>query len=723
MRLSHSLRGLLRVPAFTALVVVTLALGVAANTAIFSVIQAVLLKPLPFHDPEQLVDVDHRAPGVNLEHAGSAAFLYFTYREDAKSFQDVGMWGVDTFSVTGIGEPEEVRGLVVTDAVLPMLGIQAAVGRLFTRQDDSPGSPETVVLTYQYWQSRFGGDRAVAGRRIVMDGVPRDIIGVLPADFRFLDQKPSLVAPMRLDRKDTHLGQFNYSGIARLKPGVTLAQATADVTRLVPVSLTRFPPFPGYNAKMFEEARLAPVLQPLAVRETGDITTVLWVLMGTVGVVLLIACANVANLMLVRADARQQELAVRSALGASRGRIVGELLTESVMLGVVGGLLGVGLAYGALRLLKALAPANLPRVEQIGIDGPVLIFALAISVGSGLLFGVIPAFRHAGLSLATALRAGGRALSESRERRRARSVLVVVQVALALVLLVSSGLMIRTFQALRQVQPGFTDAAHLQTLRIFIPQSQIKEPLAVAQAEEQILNRIAAVPGVESVALTSILPMDGGGWHDPIFAEDKVYTESQIPPLRIFKFVSPGFTRTMGSRIIAGRDFTWTDAYERRKVGMVSENLARELWQTPEAAIGKRIRENLKAPWREVVGVVGDERTDGVNQKAPTTVLWPILMADFTGDETSARRSLSYVIRTHRAGTSALTSEIGKAVWSINPNLPLAAVRYAPGDLRPVARHDVVHAGHAGHRRWHGPASRRGRHLRRHVLLGLAADA
>jgi putative ABC transport system permease protein len=675
MRFAHLLRALVRVPAFTGLVVITLALGIAANTAIFSVIQAVLLKPLPFYDPDQLVDIDHVAPGVNIDHAGSAAFLHFTYRDTGKTFQDVGLWTPETFSVTGVGEPEEVRGLDVTDAVFPILGVQPVVGRFFNRKDDSPDSPETVVLSYEYWQTRFGGDRSVIGRRLLLDGRPREVIGVLPGDFRFLDQRPAVVLPLRLDRKNTHLGEFNYSGIGRLRPGVTLAQATADLTRLVPIALQRFPPFPGFNARMFEEARLAPVVRPLDERETGDIRAVLWVLMGTVGVVLLIACANVANLMLVRAEGRQQELAVRAALGAGRGRIVRELLVESVTLGAFGGVVGVSLAYAALRLLKAMAPPNLPRIDQIAIDGTVLAFAVVVSLAAGLLFGILPALRHAGLHLSAALRAGGRSLSESRERRRARSMLVVVQVALALMLLIGSGLMIRTFQALRNVDPGFTQPEDLQTLRISIPASQVADSAAVVQTEQQILNRLAAIPGVSAVGLTSVIPMEATGWHDLIFASDKVYGESQVPPIRLFKFISPGLLKTMGNRLIAGRDFTWTDVYEKRPVAMVSENLARELWQTPSAAIGTRIRENPKGTWREVVGVVGDVRDDGVSQKAPAAALWPILMDNFAGDQTRAFRSLAYIIRSPRTGSSAFIRDIGQAVWSVNPNLPLASVR------------------------------------------------
>src|SRR6185295_17340560 len=353
MRLPHVLRSLVRVPAFTGLVVFTLALGIAANTAIFSVIQAVLLKPLPFHDPDQLIDVDHAAPGVNIEHAGSAAFLHFTYLDSAKSFQGVGLWRPDSYSVTGIAEPEEVRGLNVTDGVFPVLGVQPLLGRLFNSKDADPKGADVVILSFGYWQTRFGGDRGVVGRRLIVDGRPREVIGVLPGDFRFLDQKPSVIVPIRLNRADTHLGQFNFSGIARLRPGVTIAQATADLSRLIPVALQRFPSFPGFNAKMFEEARLTPFVRPLDQVETGDIRNVLWVLMGTVGIVLLIACANVANLMLVRAEGRQQELAVRAALGAGRGRIVRELLGESVTLGAAAGIVGVALAYAALRVLKA----------------------------------------------------------------------------------------------------------------------------------------------------------------------------------------------------------------------------------------------------------------------------------------------------------------------------------------------------------------------------------
>jgi predicted permease len=671
MKLKHILRRLLRTPMFTIIAVATLAIGIGANTAIFSVIDGILLKPLPYPDPERLVALDHTAFGDGIPHAGMAPFLYFTYREQNRTLEDVGMWDDGTVSVTGLAEPEQVNDLEVTDAVLPLLKVQPVLGRVFSRADDSPGSAETVILTFGYWKARLGGDTSVIGRRILINGKATQVIGVLPEQFRFLDLKPSFVLPMRRDRNKTYLGQFSFQAFARLKPGVTVAQANADMGRMIPIALNGFPPFPGYNRNMFANAKLSPLVEPLKQEVVGDVRSVLWVLMGTIGMVLLIACANVANLLLVRADGRRQELAIRAALGAGWTQLARELLMESVTLGVAGGTAGLALAYGALQLLVAMAPANLPRIENISIDGGVLLFTLAISLFAGLLFGVIPVIKYAGPQLGTALRAGGRTLSQSKERHRARNVLVVVQVALALVLLIGSGLMIRTFQTLKHVEPGFVNPEQVETLRISIPESQVKDEVQVVRAEQAIIEKIAAIPGVSSVGLTSLIPMTNQGWRDGIFAEDHVYNESQIPPLRLFKFMTPGLLKTMGNSLVAGRDFTWIDIYEKRPVAMVSDNLARELWKDPGAAIGKRIRESLKAPWREVIGVVGDERDAGVNQKAPTIVIWPILTDNFSGNKTFVWRSLSYIIRSSRTGSRGFLDEISRAVWAVNPNLPV----------------------------------------------------
>src|SRR3954464_11055488 len=643
MRLSHILRRLVQLPVFAIVAVLTLGIGIGANAAIFSVVDGVLLKPLPYPQADQLIVLDHAAPGISLKSAGAAPFLYYTYREDGRVFQDVAMWTSDTESVTGLAEPEEVRSIVVTDGLLPLLGATPALGRLISPRDDAPGSDDTMMLSAGYWRTRFGADPSVVGRRVTVNGKPREIVGVLPDSFRFFDQKPSLVLPMRLNRQEVRLGQFSYTAVARMKPGVTLEQAKADAARMIPIGLQKFPPFPGFTLKMSEDARLEPNPRLLKDDVIGDVGSALWLLMGTIAMVLLIACANVANLLLVRAEGRQQELAVRAALGASRGRIAYELLAESVVLGLIGGAAGLGLAYAAVRVLVALAPGNLPRVDSITIDATVLLFTVLVSIIAGLLFGAIPVFKYAGPQVAAGLRGGGRTSSASRERHPARSTLVVVQVALAVVLLVSSGLMIRTFQALRHVNPGFTKPAELLTLRLSIPSAQVKEPEAVVRMHQAIMDRIAAVAGVSSVGVSSVVPMTDSGWRDPIFASDKTYEQTKLPPIRLFKFVSPGLLKTMGNPLVAGPDFTWEDAYGKRRVALVSENLARELWQEPSAAIGKQIRENSSSPWREVVGVVADERDEGVDKKAPATAVCPILMDKFEGDDIQVRRTLTYM--------------------------------------------------------------------------------
>jgi len=668
-------RRLMRSPMFTAITLITLAVGIGANTAIFSVLNGVLLKPLPYPNPDQLVGVWETAPGLGWTDANASPSTYFTFREENRTFQDTGIWRTDSVSVTGTGEPGLVESLMVTDGTLPILGIQPIRGRWFSQKDDLPGSPGTVMLTYGYWQRKFGGDSSVLGRRIIIDGEAREVVGVMPQRFRFMNRNVTLIMPLQLDRGKTFVGNFSYLGIARLKPGVTVAQANADVARMLPMMSRKFPMPPGLSLKMFEQARLGPNLRLLKKDVVGDIGNVLWVLMGTIGAVLLIACANVANLLLVRAEGRQHELAIRSALGAGKMRIARELLLESVSLGLLGGVLGVGLAYAALRLLVAMGPSQLPRLDEISIDPIALLFTLAISLIAGILFGLIPVFKYAGPRLESALRQGGRTSSDGRERHRARSVLVVVQVSLALVLLISSGLMIRTVRALNQVQPGFTEPDQVLTLHVSIPEGAVAKPDQVVRTYNDMLEKVAAVPGVTSVSLTNSVTMDGNNSNDPIFAADKVYADEKIPPLRRYKFVSPGSFKTMGSPLLAGRDLTWADIYEHRPVVLVSESLARELWQTPTAALGKQVRENPKGVWREVIGVVGNERDNGVSEKAPTIAYWPMIVKNFWDQDLRVQRNQAFAIRSSRTGTAGLLKEVRLAIWSVNPNLPIADVR------------------------------------------------
>jgi putative ABC transport system permease protein len=600
--MTHVLRRLIRSPLFTAMTLLTLAIGIGANTAIFSVIDGVLLKPLPYPHSEELVGVWHTAPGFNVKDLDISPSLYFIYREESRTFQKIGLWDEGAVSVTGLAEPEQVQSLAVTEDTLPLLGVRPILGRGFSHKDDSPGSPETVLLAYGYWQSKFGGNRSVIGRRIIVDGKAREVIGVLPRRFQFLNVKASLIRPFQFDRNKVFLGNFSYQGVARLKPGVTLARANADVARMLPMANQRFQAPPGYSVKMFEDGRLGPSLRPFKRDLVGDIGSVLWVLMGTIGMVLLIACANVANLLLVRAEGRQQELAIRAALGAGSAQIARELLLESVTLGLVGGALGLGVAYWGLRFLVALAPANLPRLDEISIDSRVLLFTLVVSLVAGVLFGLIPVFKYSGPQLATSLRSGGRTASQSRERHRARNTLVVVQVALALVLLIVSGLMIRTFQAMRQVQPGFTKPEEVQTLSVSIPPAQVKEPERVARMQQDILEKIGGIHGVSTAAVLSTVPMTNQGWTDPIFAEGHTYADGQMPPLRRYRFVSPGLFRTMaiacwlaatlrGAIATTKRPWPWSPKTWRANCGTIP---------TPPSVSGfARASRARGAPWLE----------------------------------------------------------------------------------------------------------------------------
>ena len=670
------LRRLGRAPLFTAITLITLAAGVGANTVIFSVLEGVLLKPLPYAHSNDLVGVWLTAPGLDIKDLNISPSTYFILRDQNQSFEDIGVYSSDSLSVTGTAEPERVSALDVTDGLLPVLGVTPVLGRSFSRADDTPGAPDTVMLTYGYWQHKLGGDPAVIGRTLIVDGKSRQIIGVLPRNFTFLDMNDlALLIPSQFDRATLKLGNYSFRSLARLKPGVTMARASADFARLIPVVFRSFPAPEGFSLKIFENARLSPNIRPLKQDVVGDIGGVLWLLMGSIAMVLLIACANVANLLLVRMEGRRQELAIRSALGAGWKQIAADLLFESAILGVAGSAIGLALAFGALRALVAMAGSSLPRVNEIGIDLPVLLFTFCISLLASLLCALIPIVKFAGVRSGRGLHEGGRALSQTRQQHRARNVLVVVQVALALVLLICSGLMIRTFRALTHVQPGFYDPATVQTFRISIPEAIVPEskPEDVTRMEENILHKIEAIPGVSSSAFSSSIPMDGNNSNDPVFAQDRTYREGDLP-MRRFKFVSPGFLAAVGTPMVAGRDFTWAEIYGKTPVAIVSENMAREYWGNPANALGRRVRVSTVDDWREVVGVAGDVHDDGLNQDAPTTTYWPILMGRFEGQTTAARRDVAYAIRSPRAGSAAFLTEVRQAVWSVNGNLPLAAV-------------------------------------------------
>jgi predicted permease len=671
-------RSLWRAPGFAFVAAITLALGIGANTAIFSLVDGILLRPLPYDEADRLVGVWNAAPGVNADRVTQSPALHFTYEDEGTVFEELGLWNRGTVAITGFDEALQEDAIWVTDGTFRALRVQPVIGRRFSREDDTPDTPWTTILSHRYWLSRFGGEPGVIGRTVMVNGIARQVIGVMPAGFRLLGEDPAIYLPMRWDRSQVFVGQFSYRSLGRLKPGVTPEQATAEMTRLLPIAVEKFPG--GMKLEHVEQARLAPFLTPLKTDVIGSVGDVLWVLLGTAAMVLLIACANVTNLSLVRAEGRDREMAVRTAMGAARIRIASQFIAETAVLAVVGCVLGLALAYGGLQLLLAMAPTNLPRLEEISISPAVLLFTVGVATLACLVVSLLPVLRYEEFNLVSALKEGGRGASSSRQRNRVRNALVVAQVALAMVLLIGSGLMIRSFRALMAVEPGFRDPESVLTVRVSIPSAEVESLTEMAQTHEMIARRIGEIPGVNSVGLSSSITMDGTAGYDPIFVEQFPLNEGQLPPVRTFKWIGEGYFETMGNPLLAGRPITRADLHERAPVVMITENLALEYWDTPAEAIGKRIGTGIEeGDWRTIVGVVGNVRDNGMSQDAATVVYWPMITPnpwqDLIGDSIFASRDMAYAIRSDRTGTAGFLDEIRQAIWSVNSNLPLASVR------------------------------------------------
>jgi putative ABC transport system permease protein len=666
--LQQTLRGLPRRPTFTLAVVLTLALGTGATTAIFSVVSGVVIKPLPYPDSAAIVTVlpSSMNAGVRNDFSFTPQMLE-VFAANGRVFEELGMYRYGQSAITGFGAPEQANTVLVTAGTLRALNVQPALGRWFSRDEDAPGAAETAILSDGYWQRRFGGDKSIIGRAIVVDGRPREVIGVMPARFTLRELRMDVILPERFNMAQPP-PDFCCTGVARLKPGMTAADANADVDRMLPMYLDKYmrPYFAGADA-----LQLRAAVRPLKQDVVGDIGRVLWVLLGSIGILLLIACANVANLLLVRAETRGTELAVRAALGAGPGRLARGLIVESLALSLMGGLVGIALAYGGLRILLAFPPANLPRLNEIAIDLPVLGFALGVSVVAGLVFGLVPVMRAARRRLSSG---GARWASAGKSQHRSQNVLVVVQVALALVLLVSSGLMIRTFQNLRGVEPGFTDPATVQTVRLSMQGTGSTGMTSLARMAEPIRERLAEIPGVASAAYAGALPMQDGT-NFTVAAEGVTYQTEELPPARRIKWISPGWLQTLGTPLLTGRDFEWTEVREQRDVVLVSDSFARESWSSIESAVGKRIDIGNDGTWQEVIGVVAEVYDDGVDRPSPPTVYWPAReQVQMTTLGAYVPASISFVLRSERTGTESLLAEIRRAVAEVAPDLPLAAV-------------------------------------------------
>jgi putative ABC transport system permease protein len=670
-----SCRSLMRAPGVTATITITLAIGIGANTAIFAIVNGVLLQPLPYPDAGRLVSITHRSPGSRTD-IPSAPYLYFTYRDTARTIERVGLWQAGTSTITGLDRPEQVQRLFVTHEILPLLGIAPLAGRTFSEADDVPGSPVAVMVSWGYWQRRFGGDASAVGRPLTIDGMAGTVVGVLPRTFRFLDRPVDVIYLFQLDPALVQLGRYVFPSLARLKPGVTIASATADLAGVVPRAIERFPPPAGYTRDRFAAKPVTPYLTPLKDEVVGDVGRTLWIVMGALGVVLIIACANIAHLLLVRADGRRREFAVRVALGASPSRIVAGLLVEGVLLGLTGGAAGLLVAYAGLSAILAFGPANLPRAQDIAIDPLALSFTLAISLASGVWLGLIPVLKLTGrrTSLAPSLTDGGRTMSDGRERQRTRGALVVAQVALALVLLVCSGLMIRTFQTLTRVEPGFANPEEVQLVSITAGGS---DPDQTTRTQHAIVDALAAIPGVTSVGFGDRSPLgaDNRGGDTVLTVEGSTRVEGQPRPLRRFQFISPAYFRTLGTPIVTGRELEWRDLDERRQVAIVSAGLAREEWGSAAGALGKRVQVTPADPWREIVGVAGDLRDNGMHEPAPPIIYFPARVDRFWGAPQISFGAVTFAVRSTRAGSESLLREIEQSVSRVNASLPVSQIR------------------------------------------------
>jgi predicted permease len=662
------LRGLRRSPGFLLVAVITLGVGIGANAAIFSVVDAVVIRPLPYPEPDRLVGVWNDAPGINSRHFEHSTGSYALYRRENRVLADLGIYSEGSVTLTGRQSPERLGATAATGSIFSVLRVPPAHGREIQEADEKPGAEKVAVLSDPLWRSRFGGDLKALGAMVRIDGVEHRIVGVMPPGFRFPSPETELWVPMTIDHAKLEAGNFNYRGIGRLRPGISTQRAARELSVLV----WRIPEVYSdgeINRGMLEQAKFTVLVNPLRDDVVGNVERVLWVLLGSVACILLIACANVANLFLVRAEGRQREVAVRTALGATRGDVARLFLGESLALALLGGALGLALAGAGVRLLAALRPQGIPRLEEIAVDGRVLLFTLLLSVLAGLLCGGLAALRYGRPALVPALKEGGRGGTGGRERHRARNVLVVAQVALALVLLVGSGLMVKSFWRLRGVDPGF-DSHSVLALRLDLPEAVYPTTTVTLGFVRQLLDRVRALPGVAGAATVDPLPLSGDDSTSAYTMEDFPVRPDEVPPLLGTRFVSPGYFQAMGIPVIAGRAFDRLDPSRREVV--ISHGLAERFWKG-QSPIGKRLTAGMKAEplWYTIVGVVGDVHDRGLEEKPAESIYFP--MVRFDAKEEWAPRSFFLVVR-GQVDPAALVAPIRGVIRELDPNLPLSRV-------------------------------------------------
>jgi predicted permease len=650
---------LLKKPGFTVMAVITLALGIGANTAIFSVINAVLIKPLPFKEPDRLVKV-----WPQQAHTSVSKAEMLELRDHSQSFADLAAYSGWSFTLTGSGDPAKLSGARVTANFFSLLGVDAELGRAFLPDEDQPGRSHVVMLSHGLWQSLFGSDQNIAGQVITIDGESHTIVGVLRSDFKFPDSEfprsnLELITPAPLDPNSHNDFVAHYLNlVGRLQPGVTVEQAQAEVASIIHDARDKFARSPDNYGL---QARVTPLQKEMV----GDTRSTLLILLGAVSFVLLIACANVANLHLARTTARKREIAIRAALGAKRGRIISQLLTESVLLALLGGVAGLLLALWGIDLLVALLPAEVPRLNRIGIDGRVLGFSLGLSILTGVLFGLAPALQGSKPDLQAALKEGSRTATTS-VGRRLRSLLVVTEVALVLMLVIGAGLLIKSFWRRQQVDPGF-EAKNVLSLQVAPPATAYEKGERKRVFYRQVIERIAALPGVQAVGGIHLLPMGGNNWNPDLRVEDHPLPEGADLPSVDWRLITPGYFQAMRIPLIRGRFFREDDHDRAASVAIINETLARRYWPD-EDPIGKRIRSGFEGKeWVPVVGVVGDVKEQRLDAQTHLEMYRPYEQAPFAS-------SMTLMVRTE-AKPATLAAAIRNEVWAVDKDVPLANIQ------------------------------------------------
>jgi putative ABC transport system permease protein len=658
--LRYAVRMQLKNPGFTLVAVIALALGIGANTAIFSVVNSVLLRPLPYKDPERLVMVWEDASKFGYPRDTPAAANYVDWRDQNTVFEGMAAIADESFNLTGTGEPERLEGRLVSANLLAVLGVDPLIGRTFTAAEDQPGANRVALLSYALWQRRFGGDKSIVGQAITLNGEPYTVVGVMPARFQFPSSDDQIWAPIAFTTEDAGNRNRHYLQVlARLKGGTSLDQAQAEMHTIAARLQQQYPE---------SNTDLGAAVTSLHEHFVGDIKPALLILLGAVGLVLLIACANVANLLLARAAVRQKEIAVRVALGARRWRLIRQFLTESVLLSTIGGVIGLAIAYGGLLLLQTFIPENISQARQISVDLKVLGFTFLVSMITGLIFGLAPAIQAVRFNQTETLKEGGRDSATGSSGKRIRGLLVMAEVAVSLVLLIGAGLLINSFLRLRNVDPGFR-ADDLLTMRVVLPQPKYAEFERRSAFYTELVQRVQSLAGVKSAAVTTNLPLYRQG------NSIGVSIEGQPPPppgqenIVVTRIISPGYFDTMSIPLLSGRQFTDQDIRTSPRVAVVSETMARRYWPGQDA-LGKRIGvSQIRRPedWIQVIGVVKD-----VHQFELTAEPRPQMYLTYRQSGFFESRDL--VVKTE-VDPASLAATVRKTVWEIDKDQPVSNIR------------------------------------------------